>query len=279
MMAFCLTESPWRPTWQNLLRTLYFLPWLLLLINAAAQADPIRLGYEILATRDHDARIFSQGLILNGNVLTETSGLYGKSFLVQYEANSGAVLRRIDLPRDIFAEGITEFAGRLYMLTWQARQALVFDAVSLQQETTLPFRGEGWGITHDGQHLITSDGSNILSWRKPEDFTVVKALPVSDDTKSWHQLNELEYAEQFIWSNVWQDTVILAIDPATGKVKALVDLVELVRPNNQYPGRSVLNGIAYDPHLKAFWVTGKLWPKRYLVRFLWPTTPTPPPLP
>jgi len=29
----------------------------------------------------------------------------------------------------------------------------------------------------------------------------------------------------------------------------------------------VLNGIAYDPLKKAYWITGKLWPKRYLVSF------------
>lgn len=241
--------------------------------SSQALGDAVELHYEVIATKEHDRRIFTQGLVLKGKVLTESSGLYGKSFLIQYDVETGAVERRIDLPRRYFAEGITEFNGLFYLLTWQAGRALVLDAQSLRQVATQPFTGEGWGLTHNGQHLIMSNGSDTLSLRNAADFSVVDTLQVKDGDRPVHQLNELEFAENLIWANVWQEPVILAIDPQTGAVKGTADLSELVRPNNTHPGQSVLNGIAYDPDQRAFWITGKWWPKRYLVRFHWPQIP------
>lgn len=258
--------------------------WMLFGLALCARSSPIfaeavDLTYEVIATKEHDRRIFTQGLVLKGKVLTESSGLYGKSFLTQYDVETGAVERRIDLPREYFAEGITEFNGHFYLLTWQAGLALVLDARSLRQIATQPYTGEGWGLTHNGEHLIMSNGSDTLSLRKAVDFSVVNTLKVKDGDRPVHQLNELEFAEDLIWANVWQEPVILAIDPQTGNVKGAADLSELVRPNNTHPGKSVLNGIAYDPEQRAFWITGKWWPKRYLVRFHWPPPPLPAPTP
>jgi len=249
----------------------------LLASSASAWGDSLPLTYQILATKDHDRRVFTQGLVLNGKVATETSGLYGKSFVMQYDADTGAVQRRISLPREYFAEGITEFNGLFFLLTWKAGLALVLDQ-KLQQVAAQPYQGEGWGITHNGQHLIMSNGTDTLSIRKATDFSVLDTLQVKDGERPIHNLNELEYAEELIWANVWQEPVILAIDPVTGAVKGTADLSELVRPNNSHPGESVLNGIAYDPDQRAFWVTGKWWPKRYLVKFHWPQTPAPDPI-
>lgn len=231
---------------------------------------PAQLTYEILDTKPHGPDVYTQGLVINGGVITETSGLYAKSFLKQYDAETDQVLKRIALPRDIFAEGITLFDGRFYMLTWHSEKALVFNGETLEQEDVLSYTGEGWGITHDGRHLITSNGTDMLTFRNPGDFSVVKVLKVNDGTRVWNQLNELEYAEGYIWANVWQTTFVLAINPSDGSVKAIANLSELDRINNRYPGDSVLNGIAYDPTKKAYWITGKLWPNRYLVHFSLP---------
>lgn len=232
-------------------------------------ATPQNIGYEILEVYPHDPDIFTQGLIIDGDVITETSGLYAKSFLVQYNAISGELLRRVDLPADIFAEGITQFENRLYMLTWHAGKAFIFNAGTLAREGTFSYSGEGWGITHDGEQFITSNGSNTLSFRNPTDFSVVRTLQIEDAQRAWDQLNELEYAEHRIWANVWQTPIILAINPETGQVEGTVDMSELDRANNSSPGQSVLNGIAYDHKRDAYWITGKWWPNRYLVRFDW----------
>lgn len=233
----------------------------------AQPAEPQVISYTVLATHPHDSRSFTQGLVIDGDVITETSGLYGKSFLMQYHALSGEVLQRLDLPKDIFAEGITRFNTQFFMLTWHAGKAFVYDAQTLEHQKNLDYSGQGWGITHDGEHLITSNGSDTLSFRRPSDFAVVRTLHVHDGERSWDQLNELEFADGYIWANVWQLPLILAIHPQTGRIAGVVDLSELDSVNNRVPGQSVLNGIAYDPKRQAYWVTGKWWPNRYLVQF------------
>lgn len=238
--------------------------------HTALPATPQKITYEILATYPHDPNIFTQGLVIDGDMITETSGLYAKSFLVQYHAISGEILRRTNLPREIFAEGITQFNDQFFMLTWQEETAFVYNADTLAFEKTLTYTGEGWGITHNGEHLITSNGSSSLSFRDANDFSVVKTLQVKDAGRTWDKLNELEFAEQRLWANVWQTPVILAINPESGNVEGIADLGELDRINNHAPTQSVLNGIAYDPARQAYWITGKLWPNRYLVRFVWP---------
>ena len=189
--------------------------------------------------------------------------------MVQYHALSGEIIHRETLPADIFAEGITQFDDRLIMLTWHAGKAFIFDAETLVHQDTWNYLGEGWGITHDGTHLITSNGSGTLSFRSAEDFSVAKTLQVKDAERSWDQLNELEFSQRYIWANVWRTPMILAIDPESGLVEGTVDLTELDRINNHAPGQSVLNGIAYDAKRDAYWITGKWWPNRYLVRFKW----------
>jgi len=62
----------------------------------------------------------------------------------------------------------------------------------------------------------------------------------------------------------YQD-VIIKIDPAKGKVVSIANMQSL------YPMRSptadCLNGIAYDHVAKNFYLTGKLWPYMYVVKF------------
>ncbi len=238
--------------------------------HTALPTSPQKITYEIVAIHPHDPNIFTQGLVIDGDVITETSGLYAKSFLVQYNAFSGEILRQTNLPREIFAEGITRFNDQFFMLTWQEQTAFVFNAKTLAFEKTLAYTGEGWGITHNGEYLITSDGSSNLSFRDAADFSVIKTLQVKDAGRSWDKLNELEFAEQRLWANVWQTPFILAINPESGEVEGVVDLAELDRINNHAPSQSVLNGIAYDAERQAYWITGKWWPNRYLVRFIWP---------
>ena len=59
----------------------------------------------------------------------------------------------------------------------------------------------------------------------------------------------------------------MKINPFNGKLADSYDLAELVEKNSAGSQDRVLNGIAYDADKRAFWVTGKLWPERYLVKF------------
>lgn len=234
-----------------------------------AYANPATLTPVILDTKPHLEGTFTQGLTFENGELTETSGLYGKSYVVRYNVENNRVAQKMTLPRTYFAEGITQVGNKLYMLTWKEEKLFVLRAYSFEFVETLSYSGEGWGITHDGTHFITSDGSSNLVFRDFNSFTPVRAVSVYEGAKRWDKLNELEFAHGLVWANVWHTPVILAIDPATGEVVGKADLSELTSENNHSPGKSVLNGIAYDDSSNAFWVTGKLWPNRYLIHFIW----------
>ena len=78
-------------------------------------------------------------------------------------------------------------------------------------------------------------------------------------------MDEQEYIQGEVYSNVWPTGRIARIDPQTGRVTAWIDLAGL-RP----PGADVLNGIAYDIQDRRLLVTGKLWPCLYEIELYRP---------
>jgi len=225
------------------------------------------LSYEVITSKDHDTRLFTQGLIVHGDTMIESSGLYNKSFVRIYHTDTGDILKQKALPADIFAEGLTLMANQLYLLTWRKGILFVLDPDTLSIAKTLHYQGQGWGITHSNKLLYTSDGSHVISARDPETFAVIKRLAVKHPQHGrLNSLNELEYARELIWANRWQTNWIYAINPNNGELVGELDLTELVPSLFQNNRQQVLNGIAYDPKQDAFWVTGKNWPVRYLIR-------------
>jgi glutamine cyclotransferase len=96
-------------------------------------------------------------------------------------------------------------------------------ADSLEKTIRLPNEiGEGWGITNTKNELIISDGSDKLFFIEPleNEFKVKRYVEVKDSTtdRVYDNLNELEYAYDYVFSNIWFSNVILIIDPKTGKV-------------------------------------------------------------
>ena len=100
-------------------------------------------------------------------MLYEGTGLHGRSTLRIVELESGHVLQRYDLAPQYFGEGITIFDDKLVQLTWRTRTGLVYNSDDLQQVAEFQYPTEGWGITHDGEHLIMSDGTATLYLRIP----------------------------------------------------------------------------------------------------------------
>lgn len=233
-------------------------------------AAPAVLEYQIVQTRPHNPQTFTQGFLYQGDSLVETSGLFGRSYIVRYDAITGMERRFKRFPARYFAEGVAHYDGHLYMLTWKAGLLMQLDEQTLAIVGTHQYEGEGWGLTHDNRHFIVSNGSDRLQFRDLKSFEPVRELKVVDPTRAWNQLNELEFANNLIWANVWQSPYILAIDPGDGSVRGVLDLSRLVEKNSTRPGDSVLNGIAYNPARGTFWVTGKLWPNRYEIRIEWP---------
>ena len=244
--------------------------------SAAAPADGPRKAsepvpvytYEIKNTYPHDRAAFTQGLVFRDGFLWESTGQYGSSSLRQVELQTGRVVKSVPVSREFFAEGMTIFGGKVYQLTWQEKRAFVYDAKDFRRIGEFKYAGEGWGLTHDGESLVMSDGTSTLRFLDPETFAVRRAVRVVDGSRPVEQLNELEYVNGEIFANVWQTDRVARIDPRTGSVLGWIDLAGLLRPADARGDEDVLNGIAYDEASDRLFVTGKLWPKLFEIRLI-----------
>ncbi|MDT5268185.1 MAG: glutaminyl-peptide cyclotransferase [Acidobacteriota bacterium] len=223
-------------------------------------------GYEVVNTFPHDPDAFTQGLIFHDGVLVESTGLERHSTLRRVELQTGKVLQRVDVPRDFFAEGMTLFNGKIFQLTWKGEKGFVYDPQTFQKTGEFTYEGEGWGLTHDADSLILSDGSEHLRFIDPNTYQVKRTISVTDRGRPVEELNELEYVKGEIYANIWHDNRIARIDPQTGRVKGWIDFTGLLKPGETTNGEAVLNGIAYDEAGDRLFVTGKLWPKLFEVR-------------
>jgi glutamine cyclotransferase len=213
---------------------------------------------EVLRSFAHDTSAYTQGLVWHDGFIYESTGRTGQSSLRKVELETGRVLQRVPIAEPHFAEGLVLFGGRLMQLTWQDQTGFIYDVASLRRVGTFAYEGEGWGLATDGRSLILSDGSSQLRFLDPRTYAQQRALDVKDGEAFVNDLNELEWVKGEIWANVWHTNRIARIDPATGKVKAWVDLTGLMAPRPD--PEAVLNGIAYDAAHDRLFVTGKLWP-------------------
>lgn len=224
--------------------------------------------YEVVKTFPHDRRAYTQGLVFHDGMLFESTGQHGASSLRKVELKSGKIKKKIALSREYFGEGLTILNGKIFQLTWTSGKAFVYDLKSFDRVNGFRYEGEGWGLTHDGRHLIKSDGTNELKFLDPETFTVVRRISVTENGLPVTYLNELEYIKGEIYANIWQSDRIARIDPVTGKIIAWIDLSGLRPAETLDETESVLNGIAYDPTHDRLFVTGKRWPKLFEIRLI-----------
>lgn len=239
-------------------------------VAAAAESAPDapeRLVVKVLSTRPHDPQAFTQGLLFHGGSLYESTGMYGQSSLREVDPRTGEVKRKIDVPKEYFAEGLALVDDHLIQLTWKEEKALVYNLAEFKQEWEFRYDGEGWGLCSDGVRIVMSDGSDRLTFRDAKTFAVLNILSVTLAGKPAKELNELECVDGMIYANVWQTDDILRIDPRDGRVTAVVDASGLLT-REERAKTDVLNGIAWDPETKTFLITGKLWPKMFQVEFV-----------
>ncbi|MET0626594.1 MAG: glutaminyl-peptide cyclotransferase [Pyrinomonadaceae bacterium] len=232
-----------------------------------AAADKVAMyGYEVVNTFPHDPAAFTQGLVFHDGALLESTGLEGESTLRRVELQTGKVLQKVDVPPYFFAEGLTLFGGKLYQLTWKGEKGFIYDPQTFKKSGEFTYAGQGWGLAHDGESLILSDGSDQLRFIDPNTYQVRRTINVNDRGRPVEELNELEYVKGEIYANVWHQSRVARIDPKTGRVVGWIDLAGLLRPGDTTDPEAVLNGIAYDERGDRLFVTGKLWPKLFEVR-------------
>lgn len=209
------------------------------------------------------ANHFTQGLVFVDGRLYESVGMRGRSALIAYQADHQTIAKQVANRADVHAEGLVFLNGRFYQGSWQSREIFVFDRELNQLVTLTAPSKEVWGLTTDGQDLIITDSSDQLLFLDPQTAALKKTVTVFDKANNrWHWLNELEWIDGFIFANIWHSNIVVKIDPASGEVVDQYDFSELTK--KMFPflpkGEQVLNGLAWQPHTKALWLTGKEWP-------------------
>ena len=220
-------------------------------------------GYRVVNVYPHDRQAFTQGLIWCDGFLYEGTGLNGASSLRKVRLETGRVVEQRSLNRQYFGEGITEWGGRLLQLTWNSNLGFIYDRSGLKVRGTFRYPGEGWGLTHDRDRLIMSDGTAALRFLDPKTLRETGRLNVQSGGAPLTDLNELEFVRGEIYANVYRTDWIARISPKTGAVTGWIDLRGLLPEADRRIPVDVLNGIAYDAGGNRLFVTGKLWPKLF----------------
>jgi glutamine cyclotransferase len=84
----------------------------------------------------------------------------------------------------------------------------------------------------------------------------------------FNKANELEYVDGKIYANVWQKESMMIIDAKSGAIEGVINFGGLKSKVEQHPKLDVLNGVAYHPGRKTFFVTGKNWDKLFEVNII-----------
>jgi glutamine cyclotransferase len=237
-------------------------------IHLGSSNNTTSYSYQIVNTFPHDQDAFTQGLVYEDGFLYEGTGLWGESELRKVDIQTGNVLNDHKLSDKYFGEGITIFGDRIIQLTWKSNIGFVYDQESFELLETFDYPTEGWGITHDGTHLIMSDGSDKIYFLDPETFEVERTIKVTFDEQPIDELNELEFIYGDIFANVWKTDKIARIDPETGNVTGWIFLDGLLSSDQKTGSEDVLNGIAFDSKNDRIFVTGKKWPKLFEIELV-----------
>lgn len=240
-------------------------------LRVLAPFAPEVYTYEIINTYPHDPKAYTQGLEFHQGILYESTGKRGASTVRKVDFRTGEILQKVDLDPTEFGEGITLMGDKLYMLTWQNGKGHVFKADNLEKIKSFPYgqSREGWGLCNDGEKIFKSDGTEKIWLLDPETLEERGHIEIATNKSIFNMANELEYVDGKIYSNVYQKESMMIIDATSGAIEGVVNFGGLKEKVNKGPEwddtNSVLNGVAYHPERKSFFVTGKNWDKLFEV--------------
>lgn len=250
--------------------------------NEAAKAEPdaaterefpARFELKLTKRRSRATDSYTQGLVFETDaetgreILYESGGRYGKSILRKIDLESGKILQEYRFSKRYFAEGIAVVDDRIFALTWRERACFVFDKKTFEKLDEFRYSGEGWGLAFDAatKTLAMSDGTSKIRVLDPTTFRAKRTFDVfyldaNGRERKLINLNELEFVDGELWSNVYQTNNIVRIDPATGRVLQAIDFSKIVPESLRESWEYVLNGIAFDGAKNRLLITGKCWP-------------------
>ncbi len=224
-----------------------------------------KYSYNIINTYPHDVNAFTQGLVYEAGFLYESTGGFNGSTLRKVNLQTNEILKLHKLDEKHFGEGITLYNNKVFQLTWKSNMGFIYDKDSFKIINKFYYNTEGWGITHNHEHLIMSDGTDEIYFLNPINFKKVYSIKVHDGFRAVTRLNELEFIKGEIYANVWKSDKIARICPHSGEVIGWIDLKGLLSPK-EYKSLGTLNGITYDKDNNHIFVTGKQWPKIFEIQ-------------
>jgi len=224
-------------------------------------------SYNIINTYPHDVRAFTEGLVYESGFLYESTGRVNESTLRKVDLQTGEILKLHKLDESHFGEGITIYDNKIFQLTWKSNVGFIYDKDSFNLTNKFYYNTEGWGLTHNDEHLIMSDGTDQIYFFNPKNFKKVYTIKVHDEFRPITRLNELEFFQGEIYANVWKGDKIARICPHSGKITGWIDLKGLLSPK-EYKNAGTLNGITYDKQNNRIFVTGKMWPKVFEIKLV-----------
>lgn len=234
-------------------------------VELVSNIKPKLLKYKIVNTFPHDKKDFTEGLEFYNDTLYESTGQEGASFIKKYDYKTGKVFKKIDLDSKYFGEGITFINGKLFQLTYKNKKGFIYDAKTLKLEKTFDYEKqiEGWGMTNDGKHIYQTDGTEKIWKVDPSTQKMIDYINVYSGTSKIKAVNELEWINGKIYTNVWFKDAVAVVNPESGAVEGILDLSGLRKLTTGTTTDDVLNGIAYNPKTKTIFVTGKNWDKMF----------------
>ncbi|WP_047245184.1 glutaminyl-peptide cyclotransferase [Maribacter thermophilus] len=241
-------------------------------LKVLASKAPEIYTYTILNEYPHDTGAYTQGLEFHNDTLYEGTGKKGRSFLRKFDYKTGKVYQQVDLDKTYFGEGITILNDKIYQLTWRSGVGFIYNLKDMKKLDNFQYgeSREGWGLTNDGTKLYKSDGTEKIWILNPDTMQEEDHIEIASNKSLFADTNELEYVDGKIYANVYQKPGVMIIDAKSGAIEGVVNFGGLsdkvTKTENWIDTDNVLNGIAYHPTRKTFFVTGKDWDKLFEVQ-------------
>ncbi len=233
--------------------------------------------------RKNDSKTYTQGLMFSDDKksIFESAGLYKESGIKQLEYPSLKLIKEQKINSNYFGEGIAKCGNFIYQLTWREKKIIKYNYKNLEKIEELEMDNkikEGWGLSNSNNNneLFATDGSDkIYRLDCNNNLKVIEIINVKYNGRSINYLNDLCYAEGYIFLNIYFLNKIAKVNVKNGDIilfynmQSLIDfeLKKGILTRSKLSQGDVLNGIDYNEKKKTFLITGKRWGYMYEIKF------------
>ena len=232
--------------------------------------------------RKNDSKTYTQGLMFSDDKKTiyESAGLYKESGIKQFEYPSLKLIKNQKINSNYFGEGIAKCGNFIYQLTWREKKIIKYNKnLEIIEEFEMDNKiNEGWGLSdsNNKNELFATDGSDkIYRLDCNNNLKVIEIINVKYNGRSINYLNDLCYAEGYIFLNIYFLNQIAKVNINNGEIIQLYNMQSLIDfelkkgilTRSKLSQGDVLNGIAYNDKTKSFLITGKRWGYMYEIKF------------